>query len=274
MTNPVCTYDFTLPKNETYNTFQDVINLVCKDWAKKWTFQLERGDSGYEHWQGRVSLIKKRRISELLGKWCIGGHISITSTEGQNNFYVTKADTRVLGPWKDDEYVEPPILTRQLNHFMKQEMRPWQQQVEQFVREEDDRSIKLIIDKIGNSGKSIMCEYLEYNQLAYEIPPMREMQDIMQCVMGIPTHKAYLIDMPRALKKDKLASFYSGLESLKNGVAYDPRYSFKKKRFNRPQVIVFTNTDPDFSLLSEDRWELYDMTIMMSLEKRVGGASL
>jgi hypothetical protein len=85
------------------------------------------------------------------------------------------------------------------------------------------------------------------------------MEDIMQACMGMGPQKAYLVDLPRAVKKDKLAGFFGGLESLKNGVMYDKRYAFKKARIDRPQVVVFTNVLPDFSYMSLDRWEVWEM---------------
>ena len=38
---------------------------LLKKWAKKWVFQKEKGDSGYIHYQGRISLIKKREPEVL-----------------------------------------------------------------------------------------------------------------------------------------------------------------------------------------------------------------
>lgn len=58
------------------------------------------------------------------------------------------------------------------------------------------------------------------------------------------------------MKKDKLADFYTGIEVIKNGVAFDKRYTAKKIRFNRPRIVVFTNTLPILSLMSQDRWNL------------------
>lgn len=278
MGSPLCTFDFTLKKDGNDDPHLIIKNL--KEWCKKWVFQDEKSDGGYEHFQGRVSLIKKNRIGELVSKTkdvFPGIHWSITSNtvhEGQNFNYVMKADTRVAGPWSDKEYEEPPVLTRQLKSFNEQEMRPWQNQVGEMVKELDDRSIKLIVDHEGNSGKSIFSEYLEYHGFAYEIPPFRLMEDIMQCVMGIKTQACYVIDMPRAMKKDKLSEFYSGLEALKNGVCYDKRYSFKKRRMDRPQVVVFTNVDPCWEYMSRDRWEIWDMQSDFSLQKRSLGAAL
>jgi hypothetical protein len=63
--------------------------------------------------------------------------------------------------------------------------------------------------------------------------------------------------MPRGMKKDKLGDFYSGIEVIKNGVAYDKRYTAKKIRFGRPNIFVFTNTLPELSLMSKDRWKIW-----------------
>lgn len=266
------TYDFTIFEN--HNPWKlDTASLIgeLKQWAKKWAFQLEKCPTTDRlHIQGRMSLIKKLRPDELISqctwradfrKTCLTVH------KGTNFNYVMKAQTRVEGPWIDTEYEEPPVLTRQLVAFQEKEKYPWQKQIEQWCEELDDRSIKLIHDTVGNSGKSIMSEYLEYHKKAFEIPPLKDMEDIMQFCMSFKSQKVYLIDMPRAMKKDKLAGFYSGLESLKNGYVYDKRYAAKRRRFDRPQVIVFTNVMPEWSYMSKDRWEPWTMKADHSLEK-------
>jgi len=261
-------WDITIKKDrhDTWKHLGEQLN----GWCKKWVFQQERGNGGYEHWQVRVHLIQKKTEAGMKtdlkqggGPMAdIGGHWSITSggTHLNNKFnYCMKKDTRVDGPWKDSDYQEPPKLTSQLSHFMELEMYPWQQQVKDWCMEEDFRSIKLVYDKPGNSGKSLLAEYLEYIGVAFEMPPLRMMEDIMQFCFSFPSQKAYLIDMPRAMKKDKLGEFYAGLECIKNGVCYDKRYQGKKRRMNRPQVIVFTNVLPCFEFLSPDRWQVWEM---------------
>ena len=71
--------------------------------------------------------------------------------------------------------------------------------------------------------------------------------------------KLYLIDMPRAMKKKKLNSLYSGIEQLKNGFMYDLRYHGKFRAIDDPNIIVFTNTPPKMSYLSADRWVLWEV---------------
>lgn len=264
MPSQVAGFDITIYEN--HNEWK--LDSAClirelKQWAKKWAFQLEKCPTTDRlHFQVRLSLIKPKRLTEIMSQCTIKGNWSITSEathKGCNFNYVMKADSRVEGPWIDTEYEDPPPLTRQLVAFQEREKYPWQVQIEQWCGELDDRSIKLIYDDIGNSGKSIMSEYLEYHRKAFEIPPLKDMEDIMQFCMSFKAQTVYLIDMPRAMKKDKLAGFYSGLESLKNGYVYDKRYAAKRRRFDRPQVIVFTNKMPEWSFMSKDRWQPWVM---------------
>lgn len=266
MSGPIANYHFTL-KAEGYD-HQMVIDAL-EQWAKKWVFQLE-DEKGYLHFQGRISLIKKRRLGELIKAFTElpGIHWSIESNNGgvEENFYCCKADSRIDGPWRNDDEVK--VLTRQLKYFNTCTPYEWQQEIIGLAQGVDDRSIKLIYDQHGNNGKSILAEYMEYQGIAYEIPPFRAMEDLMQCVMGVKTYPCYIVDMPRGMKKEKLSEFYAGLECIKNGTAYDKRYAFKKKRFDRPQVIVFTNVLPVMDLLSKDRWEIYEMTEEKSLRRQ------
>ena len=53
--------------------------------------------------------------------------------------------------------------------------------------------------------------------------------------------KAYAIDLPRGMNKKGLADFYSGIEVIKNGVAYDKRYSAN----GSPEVHFLFSTHHD-----------------------------
>ena len=148
-------------------------------------------------------------------------------------------------------------MTRQLEKFMECGHRPYQKEIENLGNNPCDRSIDLFIALHGNEGKSMFAEYLEYIGMAEEIPPFRNMEDIFAWVMCMPKKKMYIIDMPRGMKQDKLGELYAGIEVIKNGVAFDKRYAAKKERFDRPRVVVFTNTCPALSLMSTDRWRVH-----------------
>ena len=259
MNKPVYVYDFTI-WHDQHDDRDQLIGWLREN-AKHWTFQLEKSETSQKlHWQGRLSLIKKKRLGELLTSWpyATGSKVSATSSQGSKTFqYGQKADTRVEGPWTDKDE-EPVPLTKQLRVFNERGgCSEWMRELIDMIKDFDLRHIHVVVDKEGNSGKSLFAEYCEYHKIAYELPPMNSMEDMMQCVMGTTPKKCYFIDMPRAMKKDKLAGFYAGIEALKNGVAYDKRYAFKKRRFDRPNIVVFTNDVPDKTLLSPDRWVVY-----------------
>lgn len=245
----------------------DYKKLLSK-YAKKWVFQKEQGEqTGYLHYQGRISLIKKKSLSRFKKLLFQNDDLqyfqniipTITAEHRRESFYTMKVDTRIEGPFKDDDPIE--YCTKQLEIFKTYELRPYQQQIIELTKDFNLRTIYLIYDNNGNSGKSLLAEYLETNlKNTEEIPPFRLMEDIFQWVCTRPIKQNYIVDMPRGMKKDKLGEFYSGIEVIKNGVAYDKRYNAKKIRFDRPNIFVFTNTLPKFELLSIDRWKVYEIT--------------
>lgn len=261
----VYVYDGTLAADKFGDTTQDVLISYLQKHCKKAVWQLEKGKkNGYLHYQIRISLKEKKFLHQLDPECKIT--FSITSDENKNNdFYVMKEDTRVDGPWKLEDF-PIKIETTQLKIFKGFALRPYQETILEEIKKFDMRSIDLIYDTVGNVGKSIFSEYCEYLNLVEEVPPFRLMEDIFQWVYGMPKKKAYFIDMPRGMKKDKLGEFYAGIEVIKNGVAYDKRNYAKKCRFDRPRIFIFTNTLPNFELMSKDRWKVWNVNMKYELE--------
>lgn len=232
-------------------------------YCKRYVFQMERGDGGYLHYQGRVTLIKKRRVAEIAKIFnddLFKAWFTPTSNNARDreSFYCMKADTRVDGPWKESDYQAPIVYTRQMREFMAFERYPWQVQVEKWCKEWDKRTIYWVYDRTGCNGKSDLVEFLHTTKVASVVPPMRNLEDIVQFCMSYPA-KAYLIDFPRAMKKEALFEFYAALETLKNGYLYDKRYKGKCMFIDRPAVIIFSNSEPDDSSMSRDRWSVWEL---------------
>lgn len=112
---PITGYDLTV-KASLYADHIDLGNKL-KQIANKFVFQLEKGEvSGYEHYQVRLRLIKKKRPNEAYIQFADlikGAHWSPTckSVHQAKTFnYVMKADTRLEGPWTEADFADPPIL--------------------------------------------------------------------------------------------------------------------------------------------------------------------
>ena len=111
--NACCTYDFSISCDKDERTPAELILWLTK-LCKKYCFQKEKGESGYVHYQGRVSMKTKIRLDRLCSVEPIKGKWSVTSNANRDNdFYVVKDDTRIEGPWKDtDEATYVPIQYR------------------------------------------------------------------------------------------------------------------------------------------------------------------
>ena len=172
---------------------------------------------------------------------------------------------RVDGPWdeRNDDFIDdiPPPTTIQLRQFLNfPTFRPFQQKILDWHAVFDMRTIFLILDLNGHAGKSLFAEWMEWKGYAVDLMYTDNIKELMQQVYGQKKRKAYIADMPRALDKRHLRQFVSGVELLKNGVCYDPRYEWKKVRFDRPNVFMFSNEIVDVRMLSRDRWSIWKVT--------------
>lgn len=252
MTNAVCTYDFTAKGESNLGEVKNLLSLH----AKKWVFQLEEGESGYKHYQGRLSLKVKKRLNEIIKLFNTNWHFSITSSDNRDNdFYVTKSDTRIDGPWKDTD--QSKYIPRQIRDIEK--LFDWQNHIVNDAKIWDTRTINIILDNNGNIGKSTLKTYIGVHGIGRSVPYFNDYKDIMRIIMDTPKMPLYIIDIPRALKKEHMYQFFSGIETLKDGYAFDDRYSFKEEYFDCPNIWIFMNVLPDMNYLSKDRWKIWEV---------------
>lgn len=265
-------YDFVYDCSGKTLLFTDVLRQL-KGFVKKLSFQLEEGDTGYRHFQGRLSLIKKRRKSEILklfkakGRQCPRYFKPTTNAKflTGDEFYVLKEDTRIDGPWTETEYQKNFYIPRQVRELEK--LRPFQQSIIDDALVWDTRHINVVLNTRGEVGKSRLVAYIRAHRCGRVLPFINDYKDLMRVVMDMPTSKLYLLDMPRAISKEKLYQLYSAIETIKDGYAYDDRYKFREKVFDCPNIWIFTNSKPDLSLLSMDRWRIWEVTSTFKLQK-------
>ena len=270
-------WDFTIgKKNDNINEMfpEEILIDSFRKKTKQYSFQLEESNlekkcghdagphEGYIHYQGRISLIKKKSGSALIKffneevfKYVHWSPTSIKVAKRGDDFYVTKVDTRLKGPWTDkDEIIYIPRQIREMEG-----LRPFQQSIVDNAEIWDKRTINLIYCKHGNMGKSLLVGYCRAHKIGRALPPVNDQKDLLRMVCDLPTSKMYLFDMPRSMNKDRLYQFYSAVETIKDGYAYDDRYHFKEKVFDCPNIWIFSNNLPDLDMLSEDRWKIWEI---------------
>lgn len=256
--------------NQDYFTLDDLKTFLSFN-CKRYCFQLEQGDSGYIHWQGRLSLIKKRTKDALMKliteqRYKVFNYLEPTTNKEHQKtaFYSMKIDTRLEGPYMDTdpkpENVYIPIQYRDIKLY------PWQQQILDDAKKKDFRTINMIYDKRGNRGKSTLASIAELLHNAIDMPPLNDFKELIALLCNICMDKELrnpslvFIDMPRAMRKDQLFGMYSAIEQIKKGKLYDIRYHYKQWWIDSPSVWVFSNIEPDMELLSADRWKIWNIT--------------
>lgn len=238
---------------DTRVTFIEALK-VCKHWC----FQLERGTESQDlHFQGRMSFDQPKRKSEALKLFPEFPTLSLKleHEEEASSFYVMKERTRVAGPWSDKD--KKQYIPRQVREVEK--LKPWQQHIVDDKDVWNKRTINIVYDTQGNIGKSTLVAWIRAYGIGVKLPFVNDYKDIMRMVMDIPKARLYIIDLPRAINKEKLYQMYAAIETIKDGYAYDDRYHFKDEIFDCPNIWVFTNKLPDPKFMSMDRWIFWEV---------------
>lgn len=245
--NPLARWDFTL--SAVCTTDEDLLKTV-KKFCKQWSFQLEGSETGYLHYQGRVSFKTKTRKPTGFPKET---HWSPTAEiNAGNDFYVTKEETRIRGPWTDLD--EEKTKCWDLEGKVPW---PWQQHVIDDAKVFDDRTINMIIDKQGHNGKKFLTKYMAYNELGSYLPCLDSYKDLMAIVLDKPISRLYIVDAPRQWDPRTQTQFWMAIENIKDGYCFDTRFKYRERIFGCPQVWVMSNRSPDQSALTKDRWRLW-----------------
>lgn len=254
MGSQVVTYDFT-----AFNVTPQDCMAKLKQYCRRWDFQEERGnETGRLHLQGRFHLKVKERITTVVKKFP-GWHLTITSKACRNdNYYVTKEDTRVSGPWSSDDEDERGPMPPQIALYPN--LRGWQNQIIEDSKVFDERHVNVIIDKIGRTGKSVLANHILWYKIGMCIPLFdgpSAYRDYLRFVHSMPVFNTYVFDIPRAASKGNLRGLWSAIEDLKRGFVFDDRHHGRYRQQRSANIWVFMNEMPDLSMLSEDRWRLW-----------------
>lgn len=249
-------YDECFEDDEYLKDSLEEIEEYCKKHCKKWVFQAEKCPStGKIHIQMRISLKVKARKPPYIE---YDGKHSPTSNQINNQTffdYCSKDESAIADTRKasNDEIIYIPRQIREIK-----ELYPWQNQIIDSLKEFDTRHINWLYCPNGNIGKSTLAGYCRAHKIAKTIPMINDYKELMGMVIDNKSN-AYFMDMPRAIKKDKLNQIYSAIENIKDGYAFDTRYKYREISFDCPNIWVFSNKMPDLEMLSKDRWKIWQV---------------
>lgn len=275
--NPICMWDFRMNANDL--EYEKVVEQLKKI-SKKFVFQLEKGEqTGYLHYQGRMSLIKKHRKGELMKMFNdipVPNYLEPTANATYytgDTFYVTKDETRVDGPWTEKQFINKYIPRQYRN--MLDKLYPYQQEIFDSANVFDTRIINMIYCPNGNVGKSTIASLCELFGNGIDLPPVNDAEKLISACCDICTKKdvrnpsPIFVDLPRAMNKDRLNGIYTAIEQIKKGKLFDLRYNYTEFWIDSPQIWVFSNIKPEMQMLSADRWRIWYINKQFELARYI-----
>lgn len=221
----------------------------------KGVFQRETGENGTEHLQGAIWFHSQRNLNQLRSL-CGRAHWEIQrGTWEQNVAYCSKEDTRTGGLYSFNTDLPERIKTIQPHQFYQ-----WQKEIIELISQEpDDRKILWYWEPNGKMGKTQFAKYLCVHKgaivLSGRAADMKFAVKAM-CDKGKPP-KIIIFDIERS--RESFVS-YAGIEEVKNGLFFSPKYEGGMVIYNPPHLFVFANFPPDEAQLSADRWDIKDIT--------------
>lgn len=277
----------------TLNNYDEDSTTAISKWDTKYTvFGKELSASGTPHLQGFVIFKKSYRLSgtrKLLptAHWEIAkgtSHEASDYCKKDNDFVeigvLLSAGKRTdlsdfmrtveSGTFAKDELrrLHPGVMARYprfVDDYINQcrpspavpahPLRPWQQNlISKLAFPPSDRLISFVVDPVGNAGKSWFGKYYcSLHENAFMMRPTK----YSDMAFALPDDlRVFFLDCTRQ-QVEHLP--YSFLESLKDGMVFSPKYESRMKKYPAVHVVVFTNTHPDMTLLSADRYDVIQL---------------
>lgn len=221
----------------------DLLEITFKKFCEKYVFQEEVGAEGTPHLQGCIFLKRKMRWTEFQLPRQI--HWEKTRNGEAAVDYCQKVESR---NGKTFSFGFPkPIKTIE-------NLYDWQKEIETIcLGEPDGRHIHWYYDQQGNKGKSAFCKYMfvKHNALVIRGGKLADISNMI-FNMDMDNCNAVLIDIPRG-HGGKVS--YTSIECILDGLITNTKYETGAKAFNPPNLIVFSNFEPEQpEKLSDDRW--------------------
>ena len=233
---------FTL-NNYTNEDLNHIVSCV-RQYCRYGIMGKEVGESGTPHLQGYIEFLVRRRPKGVFGLTAIHWEKAKGSKE-DNYLYCTKEDSNA--------YVYPEPYCPDIVLY------PWQVELKHMLdAEPDDRSIMWVFEPDGCAGKTTFCKWL-CAKYPKSLCLSGKCSDMKNGIVQYAEKSGHLpslviIDIPRS--RQEWVS-YTGVEEVKDMFFYSGKYEGGMVNGPSPHVLVMSNSLPDLSKMSSDRWKLW-----------------
>jgi len=222
----------TIPSGENYENKHDLF--------EKGVFKYSRSNSHLK--QDAGSLIEKHGLSTAKYIWTI---------EKRPHTVFEQAEAQ----YKWEEAVKIGEELKEQAKKRLEDLYPWQQYVHNlYLSTPDDRSIYVILDEKGGSGKTYLQNMFKnlYSDTVVDIRNGKT-ADMTKLAQNGGTFKMAQLNLSR---QEKGKVNLSAVEEIKDGNFASTKYSSKTIRIPPPHFFIYTNMELKWNDMTRDRWKI------------------
>lgn len=197
------------------------------------------------HLQCYVKFKKKKRFEAILREW----------PEVQMLRTARNIKASIAYCAKDGKYKTNIKMPRAVTFHETFDL-PWEVEILDIICQVPDlRTIHWFWEPVGNVGKSRFTKYLVVKYGAVMIPSKQTdaFHAIAKLFEAGTAIDIVVIDIPRVAAQ---YVSYGAIEAIKNGLICSGKYEGATCAFAEPHVIIFANFEPNYEVLSVDRWSV------------------
>lgn len=219
--------------------------------AIRWCWCAETGESGTAHWHAYFYVKNARALRGMHEAWPRAHWDVVRGTEKEVVAYLSKD-----GPVKSNFGLpEDPLAGKELYG--------WQRELEEIVTgPPEDRVVHLVLDRDGGHGKSswglhlkIAFPHLHVVKVAGRAVDIKF--SVAQACQRGEQPLVVIVDVPR---KARGRVDWEGIEEVKDRWFTSTKYECGEIVLRViPHIVVFTNTEPNWSDLTADRWRVHTL---------------
>lgn len=232
--------------HETINEVEMLRNILLHecDW---FVMQEEIGNKeNKKHIQGTLKLKKRQRLTQLK-HWDQSIHWESTRRIDKSLLYCQKSDTATGRMWAHGIDTTRGQLKDPMDGLAEY---TWQKKIKAIIKEEPDpRKIYWVWSEQGKVGKTMFFKHLCIHNSDIILVD-GESKDIFYSIAEIKPRVVFF-NLTRSEGND---ISYKAIETIKDGMFFNRKWKSSMVLFNPPHLFIISNTSPNLSKLSEDRW--------------------
>jgi hypothetical protein len=155
--------------------------------------------------------------------------------------------------WEKNKKTEKQLLDRAEDILAH--LRPWQTYVHNiYLSDPDPRTIYVVLDRKGNTGKTELQKTFAavYQDSVLSIQNSSS-ENMMLLAKNAVGYKMVQVGLAR---QNSVKFNMEAIELLKDGLFSSMKYQSSLVRTVSPHLIIYTNTEPNWNKLTEDRWKI------------------